>query len=196
MSGEPRTLSPEETMQELSRLFMREAHDRQVYCVFGPYERMRPFQKRIQEEAGRGGFNTTHGQVGYVSFNRDLLSHLKTMGKYEQGASLADRRRDDQLRKILSEAFRDLLTKRIEATRTLALFLADFEVLYAHELGGHDISLARQVAINGKRICFLVPGTWRDGRLWIFDEDPESRTVFPETLLFTEAGWVFELSGS
>jgi len=196
MSGEPKPLSAEEILQELSRLFMREAHDRQLYCVFGSYDRIRPFQKRIQEETGRGGFNTTYGRVEYLSFNRDLFSHLKTMGKYEHAASLADRRRDQQLKTILSDAFRDLVTKKIESPGSLALFLADFELLYAHDLGGHDISLARQVAINGKRICFLVPGTWRDGRLWIFDEDPESRTVFPETLLFTAAGWVFELSGS
>ena len=196
MAGEAKTFSPAQIMQELSRLFMREAHDRQVYCVFGPYDRLRPFQKRVQEERASGGFNTTHGQVEYISFNRDLFGHLKAVGKYEQAGELADRRRDQQLKTILSDAFRDLVTTRIEAPGTLALFLADFEILYAYELGGHDISLARQVAINGKRICLLVPGAWRDGRLWIFDEDPESRTVFPDTLLFSGSGWVFELSGS
>lgn len=193
MAGEPRTLSPEKIMRELSRLFMRETHDRQVYCVFGPYDRLRPFQKRVQEETARGGFNTTHGRVEYISFNRDLFGHLKALGKYEQAGTLADRRRDQQQRSILSDAFRDLVTNRIEAPGTLALFLADFEILYAHELGGHDVSLARQVAINGKRICLLVPGAWRDGRLWIFDEDPESRTVFPEALLFANSGYVFSL---
>jgi hypothetical protein len=55
------------------------------------------------------------------------------------------------------------------------------------------VSLARQVAINGKRICLLVPGVMRDGRLWIFDEDAESRREFPESLLFLNSGWVFEL---
>lgn len=193
MAGEPKTLSPEEIMQELSGLFMRQTHDRQVYCVFGPYDRLMPFQKRIQEETASGGFNTTHGRVEYISFNKDLFSHIKALGKHEQAGTLADRRRDQQLKAILSDAFRDLVTKRIEASETLGLFLADFELLYAYELGGHDISLARQVAINGKRICLLVPGAWRDGRLWIFDEDPESRTVFPETLLFANSGYVFSL---
>jgi len=36
--------------------------------------------------------------------------------------------------------------------------LADFELLYAYDLGDNDISLVRQVAINGKRVCLLIPG--------------------------------------
>ena len=63
-------------------------------------------------------------------------------------------------------------------------------------LGGQGSSVARQVAINGKRVCLLVPGAWHDGRLWIFDDDPESRRKFPETLLFVNSGWVFELEGN
>lgn len=193
MAGEPKALSAEKTMQELSRLFMRDAHDRQVYCVFGPYDRLGPFQKRVQEEASRGGFNTTHGRVEYLSFNKDLFAHLKATGRYEQAPKLAERRRDQQLKAILSDAFRDIVTTRIESPGTLALFLADFEFLYAYDLGGNDISLARQVAINGKRVCLLIPGAWRDGRLWIFDEEPDSRSVFPETLLFASSGYVFSL---
>lgn len=39
----------------------------------------------------------------------------------------------------------------------------------------------------------MVPGSLRDGRLWIFDEDEESRREFPEPLLFLNSGWVFAL---
>jgi hypothetical protein len=94
----------------------------------------------------------------------------------------------------LSRAFRELITSRIEAPGTLALVLADFELLYAYDLGANEISLARQVAINGKRICLLVPGAMHDGRLWIFDNDRESRREFPEALVFLNSGWVFALT--
>jgi hypothetical protein len=66
--------------------------------------------------------------------------------------------------------------------------------LYAYDLGANEISLARQVAINGKRICLLVPGAMNDGRLWIFDNDRESRREFPEPLVFLNSGWVFALT--
>jgi hypothetical protein len=85
------------------------------------------------------------------------------------------------------------LTSRIETADTLGLILADFQLLYAYDLGGNYISIARQVAINGKRVCLMIPGLIRDGRLWIFDEDTESRREFPGALLYVTSGWVFEL---
>lgn len=193
MPGEPKRVKPGDALQALAKLFMAEAHDRQVYCVFGPYARLRPFQKRVQEEVARGGFNHHGRRVEYVSLTKDLYGHLKATGKYDQAAAAADKRRDARLQSLLSDGFRDLVTGRIEAKETLGLFLADFELLYAYDLGGPNVSLARQVAINGKRICLLVPGVMRDGRLWIFDEDPESRREFPESLMFLNSGWVFEL---
>ena len=194
MAAEPKRLKPEEIIKELGRLFMAPAHDRHVYCAFGPYARLKPFQKRLREEVNKGSFHNEHGRVEYVSLIEDLFGHLKAQGLYEKAFALADKRRDEQLRNMLSDAFRDLVTRKIEAPHTMALFLADFELLYAYDLGGNDISIARQVAINGKRICLLVPGAMRDGRLWIFDEDPQSRKEFPQALLFTEPGWVFELA--
>ena len=138
----------------------------------------------------RGSFNTL-GRVENLSLNRDLPEHLKAKEQDERAAGLAQARRDEQLRALLSQAFRDLSTGRIEAPGTLGLVLADFELLYAYDLGGNDISIVRQVAINGKRVCLLAPGALRDGRLWIFDEDDESRREFPEPLLFLNSGWVF-----
>jgi hypothetical protein len=183
--AEPKRVKAEQAFQELARLFRMEAQDRHVYCVFGSYARLRSFQKRLQHEVARSSFNDQHGRVEYVSLTRDLFAHLKTLGAYDQVSKLADRRRDEQLKNLLSDAFRDLVTRRIEPKDTLGLFLADFELLYAYDLGGHNVSLARQVAINGKRICLLVPGVMRDQRLWIFDADPASRREFPESLLFS-----------
>ncbi len=180
-------------LQALAKLFRAEAHDRHVYCVFGPYERLRPFQKRLREQVGQGNFNE-RGQVQYLSLNRDIVQHMKAKASYDRAAGLARRRMDVEFRQILSEGFRDLLTSRIEAPGASGLVLADFELLYAYDLGNHDIPIARQVAINGKRICLLVPGEMRDRRLWIFDDDPESRCEFPDALVFKNSGWVFELS--
>ncbi len=100
-----------------------------------------------------------------------------------------------QLRSALSGAFRELVTSHLEAQGTIALVLADFELLYAYGLGGNDISIVRQIAINGKRVCLMDPGNLRDGRLWVFDEDDESRREFPEPLLFLNSEWVFTLAG-
>lgn len=186
-----RALSSSEILSALGSLFGAEAHDRHVYCVYGPYERLTPFARRLRQETEKGSFNTL-GKVEFLSLNRDLIAHLKARGTYDEAASLADRGRD-QFKSVLSAAFRDLITSRIETPGVVGLVLADFELLYAYDLGGNDISLARQVAINGKRVCLLVPGAMRDGRLWIFDGDPESRREFPEALVFKNSGWVFEL---
>lgn len=188
-----RLLASAKILQELARLFMIDAHDRHVYCVFGSYARLRPFQKRLQEEVNKGSFNT-RGQVQYLSLNLGIVDHMKAKKIFEQASRLADLRRDGEFRNILSHTFRDLITSRIEGEGITGLVLADFELLYAYDLGGNDISIVRQVAINGKRVCLLVPGTMRDGRLWIFDEDPESCREFPEALVFTNSGWVFELA--
>lgn len=193
MSSGVRQLPATNVLRELAALFSVPAHDRHVYCVFGPYARLRPFQRRLRQEIEKGSLNTL-GRVEYLSLNRDLLTHLKVRNSYEQAIRLANQRRDEQLRGILSATFRDLVTSHIEAAGTIGLILADFELLYAYDLGGNDISLARQVAINGKRVCLLVPGVMRDGRLWIFDEDPESRREFPEALVFKNSDWVFELA--
>lgn len=193
MAPDVRRLPPSDVLRELGSLFGASAHDRHVYCVHGNYERLQPFAARLRKEVAKGSFNKL-GRVEYLSLNRDLIGHLKARGSYDQVARLADQRRDEQLKGLLSGGFRDLVTSRIEAPDVVGLVLANFELLYAYDLGGNDISLARQVAINGKRVCLLVPGTMRDGRLWIFDNDTESRREFPEALVFKNSGWVFELA--
>lgn len=192
--GEPQVLPPDQILQQLSRLFMTPAHDRAVYLVFGPYQRMWPFHKRVEEEVKRGGFNNQLGRVEFVSLTRDLYAYLEAKGTFEEARRLAERGHEQQLRALLSHAFRDLVTSRIEAPGVLGLVLADFELLYAYDLGANDISIVRQVAINGKRICLLVPGAMHDRRLWIFDHDRDSRREFPEPLVFLNSGWVFTLA--
>ena len=186
-------LPPDKILQSLARLFSAGASDRHVYCVFGPYALLRPFQQRFRELVEQGNFNA-YGRLEYLSLNRAIVEHLRARGLYDQAARLAAEGHDDEFRRVLRETFRDLVTRRIEAVETVGLVLADFELLYACDLGNHEIPLARHVAINGKRVCLLVPGTLRDGQLWIFDDDPESRCVFPEALVFKDSGWVFELT--
>lgn len=185
-------LKSSDILRELGALFAAQAHDRHVYCVYGPYSKLRGFARRLRQEIEKGNLNTI-GRVEFLSLNTELVRYLKDNGTYEEAAMLADKGRD-RFKSLLSAAFRDLVTSHIEATGVVGLVLADFELLYAYDLGGHDISLARQVAINGKRVCLLVPGMMRDGRLWIFDEDAESRREFPEALVFKNSGWVFELA--
>lgn len=192
MTESIRQLPPDQILKELSRLFMQEAHDRQVYCVIAPYAQLRPFQKRLQEEIDKGSFNQL-GRVEYLSMGRDIVASMKAGGDYERATQLADQNRTEEFRKLLSKTFRNLITTRIEARETIGLVLADFELLYAYDLGENDISLIRQVAINGKRVCLLVPGTMQDGRLWIFDEDSESRREFPPALIFKDSGWLFSI---
>ncbi len=194
MPAEPKVLPPDQILQELAKLFLTPAHDRSVYTVFGPYSHLRPFQKRFAEEVRRGSFNTL-GRIEYLSLTGDLIAYLKAKGTYERAQQSARQRRDEEFRALLSRSFRDLITGRIEAPGMLGLVLADFELLYAYDLGANDISIFRQVAINGKRVCLLVPGALHDGRLWIFDHDPESRREFPEPLVFLNSGWVFALAG-
>jgi len=196
MAGNPVLLAPDQILQKLAALFLAPAHDRHVYTVFGDYAYLRPFQKRLKEEVERGNFNGPLGNVEYLSLNRDLLSHIDARGLKDKAQSLATGRRDDELRRLLYDSFRDLVTSRIERSGTLGLVLADFELLYSYDLGHNDISIVRQVAINGKRVCLLVPGAMQDGHLWIFEEDPESRREFPEPLLFMNSGWVFALAPS
>jgi len=191
MPGEPVILPPDRILQELGRLFLAPATDRQVYTVYGSYDHLRPFQKRLKEETERGGFNNSLGRVEFVSVNRDLIASIEAKGLGAKAERLGADGRDDEMRGMLSDAFRDLITSRIEAPGTLGLFVADLELLYAYDLGNNALPFLRQVAINGKRVCVLVPGALRDGRLWIFDQDPESRREFPEPLLFLNSGWVF-----
>lgn len=195
MPGEPVIRPPERILEELGRLFLSPAADRHVYTVYGPYEQLRPFQKRLKEEAGRGSFDNAMGRVEFLSINRDLIAFIEAKGLGGKAEQLSAGGREDEMRRLLSDAFRDLITSRIEAPGTLGLIVADLELLYAYDLGNNALPLLRQVAINGKRVCVLVPGALRDGRLWIFDHDPESRREFPEPLLFLNSGWVFTFPG-
>ena len=191
MPEAPRILSEEQILEELARLFLAPASDRQVFVVFGPYERLRPFAQRVRAETERGGFHNAHGRAEFVSLNRDLIDFIQAKGLGEQADRLAAGGREDEMCRLLSDAFRDLITSRIERPDVFALIVADFELLYAYDLGNNTLPFIRQLAINGKRVCLLVPGAFRDGRLWIFDHDPESRCEFPEPLLFLNSGWVF-----
>lgn len=190
MSAGVQKLAGPAVLTRLSQLFSQPASDRHVYLVFGPYRRLRPFQALLRQQVEAGNL----GRVAYLSLNRAIPEHIRAMGGLEEAEKLADRRRDQEFCRRLSAAFRDLVTRRIEPHEMAGLVLADFELLYAYGLGGNDITLARQVAINGKRVCLLVPGAMHDGRLWIFDEDDESREPFPEALVFMNSGWVFELA--
>ncbi len=193
MPDDVRQLPPDSVLKELSRLFMTVAHDRQVYCVFGPYERLRPFQRRLKEQVQTGGFDTNIGRVQFLSLNADIAEQMKESGTFDRAFRLARADRVEEFRTLLSQAFRNLITGRIESEGIIGLVLADFELMYAYGLGDNDISLARQVAINGRRVCLLVPGAMHDGRLWIFDDDRESRRQFPEALVFKKSGWVLEV---
>jgi hypothetical protein len=185
-------LPPDQILQKLAKLFMTPAHDRHVYCVFGRYARLRPFQKRMQEAVAHGDFNSL-GLVEYLSLNTAVPEHMRTLDTFEKAQQLARDRHDDEFRKLLSQALRDLVTRKIEASKAVGLVLADFELLYSYDLGDNDLSIVRQVAINGKRVCLLVPGTMRDGRLWVFDEDEQSRRELPPAMVFQNSGWVFAL---
>jgi hypothetical protein len=185
-------LPPDQILQRLAKLFMTPAHDRHVYCVFGQYARLRPFQKRMQEAVAHGDFNSL-GLVEYLSLNAAVPEHMRTLSTFEKAQQLARDRHDDEFRKLLSQALRDLVTRKIEASNAVGLILADFELLYSYDLGDNDLSIVRQVAINGKRVCLLVPGTMRDGRLWVFDEDEQSRRELPPAMVFQNSGWVFAL---
>jgi hypothetical protein len=187
-----KTLSSGEILQRLAALFRTPVYDRCVYCAFGPYDRLRRFQKRLKAEVEKGSFDNSLGKVDYISVSRAVLDLIREKGAYDRAAQLADQRRDDEFRAILSNSFRNLLS-HIECHEVLGLVLSDFELLYAYQLGRNDLPQVRQRAINGKRICLLVPGAMRDGRLWLFDEDDESREVFPDSLIFKDSGWVFEV---
>lgn len=195
MSGEPVVLPPDRILQELGRLFLTPATDRQVYVVYGSYEQLWPFQKRLKDETARGNLNNAMGRVEFLSVNRDLVAFIEAKGLGSKADQLSTDGREDEMRRLLSDAFRELITSRIEAPGTLGLIVGDLELLYAYDLGNNALPLLRQVAINGKRVCLLVPGALRDGRLWIFDHDPESRREFPEPLLFLNSGWVFTFRG-
>src|SRR5216683_4393909 len=108
-----RRLAPSDVLRELGSLFGASAHDRHVYCVYGSYERLQPFAARLRKEVAKGSFNKL-GRVEYLSLNRELIGHLKARGSYDQAARLADQRRDEQLKGLLSGGFRDLVTSRIE----------------------------------------------------------------------------------
>jgi hypothetical protein len=148
-------LPPEKILQSLARVFSVDAYDRHVYCVFGPYATLRPFQQRFCEQVEQGNFNSL-GRVEYLSLNRAIVQHLRTRKMYDLAAQLAQDHREEEFRRILSETFRDLITRRIEIPETVGLVLADFELLYAYDLGNHEVPLTRLVAINGKRVstCF------------------------------------------
>jgi hypothetical protein len=192
MSAGVQQLAAPAVLARLAQLFAQPASDRHVYLVFGPYARLRPFQAMLRQQTEAGNLNAM-GRVDYLSLNAAIPLHLSALGALQEAEMLADRRRDQELAKRLSASFRDLVTRRIEPADVAGLVLADFELLYAYGLGANDLTLARQVAINGKRVCLLVPGAIRDGRLWIFDEDDESREEFPPALVFVNSGWVFEL---
>lgn len=196
MPGEPVILPPDRILQELGRLFLAPATDRHVYAVYGPYGHLRPFQKRLKEETARGSFNNAMGQVEFLSVNQDLIAFIDAKGLGGKAERLSADGREDEMRRLLSDAFRDLVTSKIETPGTLGLVVADLELLYAYDLGNNALPFLRQVAINGKRVCVLVPGALRDGRLWIFDHDPESRREFPEPLLFLNSGWVFTFAAA
>jgi hypothetical protein len=193
MSGAAQQMTSNDVLGRLSHLFSRPASDRHVYVVFGDYKRLRVFQAKLKKEVVAGNLNTL-GEVAYLSLNHEIAEHMKEMGILQEAENLADRRRDQEFCRKLSTSFRDLVTRRIEPPDVAGLILADFELLYAYGLGNNDITLARQIAINGKRVCLLIPGAMRDGRLWIFDEDPDSCAEFPEALVFKNSGWVFELA--
>lgn len=193
MDKDIKRLKAADILTRLGELFRSTASDRHVYTVYGPYRLLRAFQEKVRQQVVEGAFGA-HGTVEYLSLTQGLIEHLRARGLYDEMATLADHSRDDELRRRLSRAFKDLVSSRIEAPGTVGLVLADFELLYAYDLGGNDISLVRQVAINGRRVCLLVPGAMHDGRLYIFDEDGEARREFPEALVFRSAGWVFELT--
>lgn len=66
MTSEVGTLPADKGLQELAELFMMGAHDRHLYCAFGPYVRLGPFQRRLEEEVNQGSFDT-RGQVKYLA---------------------------------------------------------------------------------------------------------------------------------
>jgi hypothetical protein len=110
VAGEIKTLP---ALQHLASLLGTPAHDRHVYRIFGPYAKLAPFQIRVQEQVEKGSLNS-RGKAEYLSLNRALIAHMKEKGTFKRAGRLADQHHDEQLRRLLSETFRDLVTGRIE----------------------------------------------------------------------------------
>lgn len=113
MSGNPVLLPPERILEEMGKLFLAPGHDRHVYTVYGSYAELRPFQRRVQEAVHQGSFNSL-GRVEYLSLSREIYTHLESRGLSEKASILAANRRDDELRSLLSAAFRELVTRQMK----------------------------------------------------------------------------------
>lgn len=182
-----RRLNQEGVFEELVRLFRQPAHDRHLYTVVGDYERLSPLQDQLQRNC-ENGWSTDRGVIGFVSLNSALQEQLCLQGELELAVQLADERREERLKRLIAKSWADLLSQKMR--KYLGVIIADWELFYAY-LGANEVSRVRQMAINGKHACLLLPGALREGRVWIFDQDPSARQEFPSAMILPH--WTFEL---
>jgi hypothetical protein len=179
-----RRLSQEDVFKEITRLFRQSAHDRRLYIVVGAYEALHFLRDRLRMIYS----STANSEVGFVSLNTTLIDQLKLRSQLELATQLADERRDERLKRVIAETWATLLSQQL--SQHTGLILADWELFFAY-LGEHEIVRVRQMAINGKHICLLLPGAVHKERVWIFDQDKSARKEFPPNMIIPH--WTFEL---
>jgi hypothetical protein len=165
-------LSTSEAITELGSRFRESAHDRRVYAVIGSYSAIEKFAQKARALCEQNGFGDASRQVRFSNLNEALLSHLEAEDQLSAALDLGERLREKQLTRLMGDSWNAWLSSQMEQTH--GLVLAGFELFYAY-LDSNALALVRQYAINGKHICLLIPGTERDGQVWIFDETPEFR---------------------
>lgn len=179
-----RRLNEDEIFDELSRLFRKPAHDRHIYTVIAGYEKLNGLRDRLHRTTPA----IDGGTVSFISLNTALIEQLKARNQLELATQLANERREERLKRLMAETWADLLSQQIQ--RHVGLILADWELFYAY-LGVNEVSRVRQMAINGKHACLLLPGALHEERVWIFDQDSSARREFPTALIIPH--WTFEL---
>lgn len=179
-----RRLSRDKVFEEVTRLFHRPANDRHLYTVVGTYTTI----SALRDDLRRANPPTPEAIIGFVSLNAALIEQLELRGQLDLAIQLADDRRDERLKRVMAEAWSDLLSQQL--SRFVGLILADWELFYAY-LGEHEVVRVRQMAINGKHVCLLLPGAVREERVWIFDQDSSARREFPPNIIIPH--WTFQL---
>jgi len=165
-------LSTSTILSELGSRFRESAHDRRIYAVLGSYPAIETFAQKVRALCEQNGFGDAGRRVNFFNLNEALLNHLEAEGDLATAMDLGERLRNRQLTRLVGDAWSSWLS--VKMAQDHGLVLAGFELFYAY-LDSNALALVRQYAINGKHICLLIPGTERDGHVWIFDETPDFR---------------------
>ena len=151
---------------------------RHLYAVLGTYQRLRSFEKKLQEAKTPDGKKFPKS----LSVNKGILDAIPD----EEFRQLVENeaKRPEPTAAHVAKAFETFLRSNLQGKGLIVL--SNLEMLFAYHL---ELNLLRTMATDDDRVLLLLPGHRSGGKIIMYPDSGEGSYTLPTNLIAQDHLW-------